>query len=181
MKKAIALIIACLLLLSICACSSGKQNSSETKQNTSNSAPVAPSDEDLKKAIDLLKQAENDIITTSSIQINGWSKYSDITGYYFNDDGPNQASERSIKQRAQEAADYRASARQNLEKAKTLLGSSGTGDFYLAVKEYYKSVSKFFSLISTFPEGYSLLTFSNTVASYKSECQSAYEEAAFYK
>ena len=101
--------------------------------------------------------------------------------YYFVDSKYQEADVPSIKLRAMKIHELRVSAKKAMDEAKALMGTNGTSDYYVAVKEYYKNISAFWNLISEFPEGYSKFTYSNTASNYKENCQSAYAELAFYK
>lgn len=170
-KRLLALGMSIMICFSLIAC--GNSGASEEKKEVSA--------EDLSKVVELLQSAEDDISATAALQLEGWSKYADIVNYYFDDEAYTQASEVSIKKRAESAHNYRMSAKDTMEQAKELLGNKGEGDYYNAVKDYYKAVNKFLTLVSTFPEGYSKLTYANAVAEYKADIQEAYGEVEFTK
>ena len=186
MKKWIALILAFVMVLGMVGCG----GSAKEPEPTATPAPrptatpkTGPSDAELKKALEYIKQAEDYIIRTASIQCQRNDFSSWILDQYFVDSAFEKAkSEGKINSTddRQEAYNCRKNARENLEKAKNILGTNGTGDFYNAVKEYYKQVNAFYKLVSTFPEGYSSFTYRNKVSDYKENCANAYEDASFY-
>lgn len=138
----------------------------------------------LVAAQSLIHLAEADIISTSSLQIEEWTKYSSIMMLYFDDlyftEHYDSKDSSGIDKAAKKMHDYRVSAKGYLDSAKTMIKNfEEKDDLYEAVKDYYKVVNKFYSLVSTFPEGYSKLTFMQAVADYKAECQDAYAEVEF--
>lgn len=183
MKKTIAFLLTFVMVLGMVGCGNSAAEQESTPIPTATPKP-GPTDSELKQALSYIKEAEDYIIKTSTVQIGNWdAKYSSFMVPLFDDQSyETKAKENpdTITQRLTDAYNYRQSAQENLDSAKNILGTSGDGEFYEAVKEYYKVVNKFMSLVSTFPEGYSELTFSSTVADYKSECQSAYEDASFF-
>lgn len=187
MKKIIALMLALATVLGMVGCGNSAKEQESTAQESTAQEPTVqestaqePTDEELRQAVEYIKEAEENIVSAAAEQLDGWTTYSSIMNYYFDDTDYMNAKESSIQSRANRIHNYRTAARKAMEQAKNLLGNSGSGDYYNAVKEYYKAVNKFLTLISTFPEGYSQLTFSSTVSDYKSDCQSAYEEVLFY-
>ena len=175
MKRIISLLLVIVMCLSLIACGGGTEKAPEAT-----AAPEA-TNEELTQAVDLLKKAEDSIITAASHQLDGWTKYASIMEYYFVDSKYQEANESSIAKRAKKIHELRVSAKEAMDEAKALMGTNGTSDYYAAVKEYYKTVSVFWNLISEFPEGYSKLTYSTTASDYKANCQSAYAELEFYK
>ena len=147
---------------------------------SSNSASSSQSKEDIKEAVDKITSAKESIQSCASYQLDGWTTYSDILNYYFDDSAYKDADEIQIKERAKNAHDARVSATSDMEEAKALLGTNGEGDYYEAAKDYYVAVDKFLSLVSTFPEGYSKLTFSQAVKDAISDCETAYGELSLY-
>lgn len=179
-KKVIVFLAAMLFLVPLFSCEGGNN------QNTPESSTPTISVSQINEALSLIKDAEECIISASSGQISDWSTASYITSLNFLDD-VYESEYRENPERIREhysnstsVYNNRKSARQKLKYAKETLGTTGSGDFYEAVKNYYKTVSSFFTLISEYPEGYSLLTFSSAVMDYKSRCSNAYEDARFY-
>lgn len=164
MKKIIAVLLLICLCVGMCACNAGK------KEET---APAGPTDEDLKEAVELIKFAHDDIVSISTILLDEWSLYSWFEDYF--DEEYNGSDEDLVM-----VHEHRASAKDALSEAKAKMGTDGTGDYYNAVKEYYKTVKVFWDFVSTYPEGYSELTFSNTLTEYKTNCANAYAELGFY-
>ncbi|MBQ9558198.1 MAG: hypothetical protein IJU94_06305 [Clostridia bacterium] len=179
MKKSLIILLSLVCLVILFGCG----NNAESNSTISSSSGV--SNDDLINAVNLIKSAEDCVVNVSTVQLDNWSTASYSTSLYFEDSayleefGPSGPSDYFFYPTIT-AYTNRATAKSNLDKAKKILGSSGVGDFYEATKSYYKEVSSFFALVSTFPEGYSLLTFSNAVKDYKSRCSSAYEDARFY-
>jgi len=68
----------------------------------------------------------------------------------------------------------------DLKKAKSIIQIGGTSDYYHAVKAYYTTVKALHSLVYNYPEGYSLLTYSNAIQQAQSECNKAYAEVELY-
>ena len=67
-----------------------------------------------------------------------------------------------------------------MDTAKELIANAGEGDLQKAVKDYYLEVNSYYNLVTTFPQGYSKLTYSQALADCKADCQSAYSEVEFY-
>ena len=136
-------------------------------------------------AIYQVHSAEEKIVSVSTLQIGEWyADGSSLMLKYFDDlffiEHYDSKSSYSFDKKAKEMYDYRVSAKEKLDKAKEIIRSiDNKDDLYDAVKDYYKVVNKFYALVSTFPEGYSKLTFMQAVADCKAECQDAYAEVDF--
>ena len=177
MKKTISLILALSIYLVLCACGSGSEGSNTSQMPEKTEA----TSEELAQAAELIKSAEDSIVTAAAHQLDGWTKYASIMTYYFVDSEWEGASgESSIYNRAKTIHNLRTDAQAKLDEAKALIGTNGTTDYYNAVKAYYKTVNVFWNLISEFPEGYSKLTYSSTVSDHKASCADAYAELDFY-
>ena len=179
MKKFISVLLSFVFIAVLFGC-----GSKPAPNSTASSAGIV--NDDLIEAVNLIKSAEDCVVDVSSVQIDNWSTVSYSASLYFEDsaylekfgsDGPSEA---DYFYPTKEAYTNRAAAKSNLEKAEKLLGTSGDGDPYEAAKTYYEEVSSFLSLVSSFPKGYSLTTFSNAVNDHKSTCASAYEEVGSY-
>ena len=179
MKKGLSILLSFVYLVVLFGCGSAAESNSTVSSS-------AITNDDLVKAVNLIKSAEDCVANVSSVQINNWSTASYSTSLYFEDSayleefGSAGPSISDYFYSTKTAYTNRATAKSTLDKVKKILGTSGAGDFYEAAKSYYKEVSSFLSLVSAFPEGYSLLTFSNAVKDHKSRCSSAYEDARFY-
>ncbi len=166
MKKIFCLFLLLVMVISICACSSDDSTSGVT-------------DEELGEVVTHIAAAEEAIVTISTLQITNWSTYENIMSYYFtNSANYNRA---PYVETAKKIHEKKTLAISEMEKAKELMGTSSTGEYFDAVKEYYKTVETFLKLVSEFPEGYSKLTFSQAIADYKEKCQTAYSEVEFYQ
>ena len=177
------LVIGAICAIILVGCGTGSSSnsaSSSQKDEEAASEPQGASDEDIKKAVEKITSAKESIQSCASYQLDGWTTYSNILNYYFDDSAYEEPSETSIKNRAKNAHDARTSATTNMEEAKALLGTNGEGDYYEAAKDYYIAVNKFLSLVSTFPTGYSQLTYSQAVKDAISDCETAYGELSFY-
>ncbi len=181
MKKAMLFFALLFVVVLVTACGNGKSssNTQQTPAPMTATPKPGPSDADLKKAVDLLKTAQDDIVAAAATQQNNWNvNASWVMKVYFVDEAYEEESFHTDTQTS--VYNKRKSARRNVESAKELLGTNGSGDFYNAVKEYYKCVNKFLTLISEFPEGYSKITFTQAIKDYTSDCKDAYEESQFY-
>ena len=182
MKRIVILVIVCIVMLAGCG-SDDNVNTSSTNQteNDKKEESAGVSDEAVKAAVEKIDVAKNAVKNCASYQLEGWSKYSDVTNYYFDDNAYQDASESGIKARATKAHDERMSANRNMDEAKELLGTNGDSEYYKAAKNYYLAVDKFLSLVSTFPAGYSKLTFSQAVKDAIDDVETAYGEVSFYQ
>ncbi|MCD7761033.1 MAG: hypothetical protein LUH16_04565 [Clostridiales bacterium] len=194
-EKILCCLLAVMLIISCTACGSGTDTTSQMDADSSETSsaeeetsveeePVedeGPSDEDLVLAVENIKEAEDLINSMAATQLDHWSKYSNIMKWYFDDEEyMNAVGDSATIKRAEQLHEDRTDASEKLSEAKELMGTSGTGDYYDSVKSYYLLVKDYLSLVSTFPEGYSKLTFSSTVSDFNTDCQSAYNELEFY-
>lgn len=79
-----------------------------------------------------------------------------------------------------DATDY---AKETLEEVlkniKLIKADDDTEDYYDAVKEYYKAVNTLVSFATTFPEGYSKLTYAQAIKDYYKDIDEAKSEVDF--
>ena len=181
MKKAITILLALVMVLSLVACGKGNNDSSNSSEEQKADTSVGPTNDDLAKASKLIKEAQDNIVSIAADQLDGWTTYADIMEAYFVDEKYQNNDIGTLKTRSERIHRSRGEANTALSQAKELLGTNGTGDYYDAVKEYYKAVSVFYNLVSEFPEGYSKLTFSNAVKDSKAKCDDTYSELSFYE
>lgn len=181
MKKILCLFLTILICLSFCSCASTDEGPT-TPEKTEATA------DELAQAAALIKKAEDSIVNASSYQLTNWSLDYDDMECFFVDSKYSKYQDESdfsplsdIYKTAKTIHFLRISAKDDLDKAKELIGKGGDSDYYNAVKEYYKVVNTFWNLISELPEGYSNYTFSTTVSDYKSKCSDAYSEVEFSK
>ena len=167
MKKVLSLLLSGIIAFSLCACGQGNGGGS-------------PTDEDLKNAAGNLYLAEVAIDSAASLLLENWTTTGSVMNCYFDESAYEGLNSGLLKDRAQSVHDFRSYAKDVMDDAKTLLGTEGTGDFYDAAKNYYLAVNDYYSLISTYPSGYSKMTYSNAISEKKGECQSAFNELTFY-
>ena len=185
MKKSLLFIFVLVLCVLLCSCNGSK---SDIIESSTEIESTEPSVENLTKATELIKDAEDLIIKAASQQLSGWINDAEVMRAYFVDDMYDSLSHYTedyglpeYPNRAESIHEFRADAQEKLESAKELIGKNGSEDYYNAVKEYYKTVNNFLTLISEFPDGYSKFTYSNTVTDHKSDCADAYSELEFYR
>lgn len=162
MRRTFLTILAFVMVFGLCACGSNS------------SATVGPNDQELGRAVDLIKEAY-DAMVSNSTELLDWWPYIDLH-YSMDASAPAYNDTNFVNYR-----NNTAEANNNLATAKSLLGTKGTGEYYTAVKKFYTQVQSFYDFLFVFPEGYSKLTFSNEVSSHKQNCIQAYNDAAFYK
>ena len=171
MKKLLVLLLAITLCFSMVAC--GDSSSSEPKQG------------DLKKAVSLIKDAEEIAVSMGNIEVSHWDvDWNLMMNALFTDDGYERFMETSysdsIKKDIEKCYQGRRNAKAKLAEAREIIATGGSGEEYQAVKEYYSEVSAFVTFVSNFPEGYSENTFTTALAEYKKDCQTAYSETQLY-
>lgn len=171
MKKTLSLILALLLCLSLCGC---KDTQIESEKTT---ADTEATDTELAQAVALIKSAEASIISAASIVLDDWidAYFVDSSYNYLLEHSPNWA------KKVTTFREYRSSAKEKLEKAKDLIGSKGSSDYYTAVKEYYKSVTVLLKLITDNPKGHTLGTYSLALSDQREICANTYAEVEFYQ
>lgn len=175
MKKIIALLTLICLCINLCACSTNN-NTVNSDEPQATFASSEPSTEQLTDTAELIHRAEEEINTVASIQLNNWSTSYDTLVALFVDFKHIEHWKPAI-----DAEGKRVGATAKLDIAKEDLGTQGSSDYYNAVKDYYIIVRSYLNLVSEFPEGYSGLTYSQTVSDYKEKCAAAYAEIEFYK
>ena len=120
------------------------------------------SDEDLAEAVEQLEIAERNLNNAASELANNWSTYGDTF-------------EKNIEN--SRVRNFTT----NLDKAKELLGSNGSGDYYNAVKKYYAAVKAYHSFLCEDPIGYTGLTYTMAISEHKSKCAEARSDLSFYE
>ena len=140
---------------------------------------------DLKKAVSLIKEAEEIAVSMGNIEVSHWDvDWPLMMNALFTDDGYERFMETtyndSIKNDIKKCYQGRRNAKTKLEAARKIIAIGGSGDEYQTVKEYYSEVSAFVTFVSNFPEGYSENTFTSALAEYKKDCQTAYSKTQLY-
>ena len=173
MRKFVVLLLAITLCFSMVACGGNSSKETEPKQG------------DLKKAVSLIKEAEEIAVTMGNIEISHWdADWALMMNGLFTDSGYERFMDSgykdSIKKDVEKCYQGRRNAKTKLEEARKIIAIGGSGDEYQAVKEYYSEVSALVTFVSTFPQGYSEHTFTTTLAEYKKDCQTAYSKTQLY-
>lgn len=75
---------------------------------------------------------------------------------------------------------YREQAEQILNDTEKQLATDFDTNFYIAVKDYYLSVSSYLALLSEFPAGYSKLTYATAITDCQNECRTNLTNIDFY-
>jgi hypothetical protein len=181
LKTILLLVVLCMFAIGCADNKNAESSTSVSEEDVNRPATVQTvSEEDIKSAVKKIHTACEFISDCASYQIDHWSTNSELMNWYFSDTAYKDANSTDSKMAAKRAYESRVSARENLTEAKVLLGTNGEGEYYNAAKNYYISVDKYLTLVSTFPEGYSLLTYSDAVKDAKDDCSSAYSEVSFY-
>lgn len=176
MKKTLSLILALLLCLSLCGCKDTPIESEKTIADTE-ATDTEATDTELAQAVALIESAEAAIISAASIVLDDWidAYFVDSSYNYLLEHSPNWA------KKVTTFREYRSSAKEKLEKAKDLIGSKGSSDYYTAVKEYYKSVTVLLKLITDNPTGLTLGAYSLSLSDQREICANTYAEVEFYQ
>ncbi len=187
MKKKV---LCCLLAAVMAGCCVACGNSStvtetvteeSTEVSEATEEMVADNTEDLTEAATLIYESQILVQAMAATQLQHWStSSSSMVDYFVDEEYDSSKAVMGIYEVAKEIHEYRTKANDRMADAKDLIGTNGSGDLYDAVKEYYLLVNNYLSLVSTYPEGYSKLTFSNTVSDYNTECSEAYNNLSFY-
>ena len=185
MKKILAMILALVMCLSLCACGSEESNNNiETTQETI-------SEEQIKERLDSiakdLRDANEYFNRISSILLENWSSYHYFT--YFYDQAKYEKDRDEQTDLVQDACDekfkYQKMAQEKLEAALAALReispTENTDDYYKALKAYYTELKTYESLVTNWPQGHSKLTYSQAITDAKSATERACDELEFYK
>ena len=173
MRKFVVLLLAITLCFSMVACSGNSSLETEPKQG------------DLKKAVSLIKEAEEIAVSMGNTQLSNWTtSLLGVMRGMFTDSGYEVERPKGWSNKVERGMDEchqgRKDAKNKLESARNIIAIGGSGDEYQAVKEYYSQVSALLTFVSTYPEGYSEHTFTTTLAEYKKDCQTAYSKTQLY-
>lgn len=183
MKGLALLVLAGVMIFSLAACGKDSKNNYTTppKSNGSNSElnTHTLTKEELNSIADYLEDAEEYASSIASTLLNKWTTDS-YFAYFFDESKFKSSSVFSEKTDYVNVHKYRAQAEQALQEVKELIGANGNGDAYSAAKNLYLAVNNYLSLVSEYPEGYSLVTYSAAVSDCQNECRSCRAELDFY-
>lgn len=195
MKKTISIIVLLSIVFAFSACSISP---APTQTPVPTPTPVPPpTDEEIKAALDesaaYIKEAHDLCVSTANVLLDHWTaKYTIVFQPFFLKEDYEECVEmrngrfpddydRDLDKVWSDRDKIDSLLSSAMEIMRTIKTNENTENYYQAVKEYYKNIDVFHVFISTWPEGYSELTYSSTLADYKSDCQSAYAELEFYK
>lgn len=184
LKGLALLIFAGVMIFSLAACGKDSKNNKYTnppKSNGSNaeSNTHTMTKEELNSITNYLEDAEEYASSIASTLLKKWTTDS-YFAYFFDESKFKNSSAFSQKKDYVNVHKYRAQAEQALQEAKELIGTNGNGDVYLVTKNFYLAVNNYLSLVSEYPEGYSLVTYSAAVSDCQNECRSCRAELDFY-
>lgn len=183
-KRMMAILLSIAMALSLSAC--GHEQNNKNYSSSSGSDTGAPKQsaaalttEDLADIFAELNVAEEYANSISSILLQKWTTDS-YFAYFFDEIEFRMSSKFSKKADYVNVHDYRGKANDALDKVKECLGTNGTGESYTSAKNYYLAVKEYLALVSEYPEGYSLLTYSSAISDCQDECRTCRTDLEFY-
>ena len=162
MKRSLCVFIACVLLCGLMAC-----NQEPVEKPVNYAVAIS----NIDKAMEYISDCFDN-------EIGSWDYF---LSYCFYDSEPEKwAGRHGAEDKGRECINYRTNARNCLATAKTTI-QGGSGDIFTAVQKYYLAVSECLHFVSTYPQGYSKLTWTSAWASLKTKVSSAAVEVEFYR
>lgn len=184
MKRTICCLLASVMVFSLIACSGKKPQQNHSNRTNNNTSTVKEdsaslSKDKLKSIASDLNDAEEYTDSIAAILLQKWSTDS-YFAYFFDKVKFNSSTIYSRKEDYVNVHTYREKAEQILEQVKALLEPNGTGDSYNAAKKYYLALTNYLELVSEYPSGYSLVTYSSAVSDRQNECRTCRLDMDFY-
>lgn len=140
----------------------------------------------IDKTINALKEANEYLVAASSLQSEHWTTNASLAMNLFDEETINGKKDHGsnptyvLENAGKKIQFARESAREDLDTAKRELKYYGEEDsLYVALKNYYVELDSYYNFISTMPQGYSKLTFSQAIAEKNASCQSLLSEVEF--
>lgn len=175
MKKIICIFLICVITCGLVACNKNKG----TKESNNEESNITEVNIDYSAAISSIAKAMESIHECAAVQQN-WLGVSNNLPYLYSDSNYEGGNNDNAKSAGRQCYLFRKGARNELEKAKTII-KGGSGDLHSAVQKYYLAVSECMSFVSNFPEGYTKITWYNKWTELEQKVNSAAAEVELYK